>query len=290
MLALMPEIPTLASATCWICGSTAQPDARLGSDGYLRCEQCGLMFQGWRTTGEAARMYDDTYFRSCAGGGGYLDDDPQRTYEASRRIMFLRRFVEGGRLLEIGSAGGHFLDQACVAGFHVRGIEPVAAVAMQAAERFGVEVEHGTIEHSQLGHGAWDVVCAFHVLEHLQDPLQALAKVHVALADGGQLVLEVPNIASALAHRYGSRWFNLQPSHHVAHYDPGSLRAALNQSGFVVRSLTTVPHFEYVRPRSMLRVQRLKALGALVLASRTVPFREHPHAHEFIRAVAVKSN
>lgn len=287
---LMLDVTSLTTIACWVCGARAQSDEHLGRDGYLRCERCGLRFQGGRTAGDAARLYDDEYFACCAGGGGYADDEAQRLYEARRRVRFLRRFIGGGRLLEIGSAGGHFLDRARSAGFRVRGIEPVSTMASDAATRHALDIEHGTLENTDLGREEWDVVCAFHVLEHLDDPMAALAKAHAALADRGLLLLEVPNITSVFARRYGSNWFNLQPTHHVAHYDPRSLRTALELSGYSVYSSSTVPHLEYMRMRSVLRRSNIKALAALTVASRRIPLGDHPDRHEFLRVAAVKES
>lgn len=284
----MIERPRESGARCWVCESEARPDPVIGVDGYLRCQRCGLLFQGRRAPGEAEGLYDDAYFECFAGGGGYNEDDAQRAYEAGRRLRFLRRFATSGRLLEVGSAGGHFLDQARRAGFQVWGIEPVGTMAVASASRFNLQVEQGTVEAADLGAGVLEVICASHVLEHLDKPRLALARMRMALVDEGLLVLEVPNIESLLARRRGSRWFNLQPSHHMAHYGPDSLRAALEVSGFSVLCSTTVPALEYIPLRKLVRKESLAGLGALVRASRTFSMREHAHRHEFLRVVAAK--
>lgn len=271
---------------CWICREPSAEDTTLGSAGYLVCNRCGLLFQGRRPPIEADLTYDDSYFKCYAGGGAYSEDDKQRTYEARRRLRFLSRFISGGRLLEIGSAGGHFLHEARIRGFQVRGIEAVQTMAARSRRRFGLDVIDGTLHHADLGDGEHDAVCAFHVLEHLDDPLPALVKLRASLAATGVLVLEVPNIASLIARQHGDRWFNLQPTHHVAHYSPRSLRAALEASGFVVMHSTTVPAWEYTPPRRLLTKDSLLGIGAVAKASRRWSLGQHPDRHEFLRMVA----
>lgn len=271
---------------CWACGAAAHPDARLSGAGYSRCGHCGLLFQPARTAAEVASLYNDEYFRSYAGGGRYTDEDSQRAYEARRRVAFVRRFAKGGRLLEVGSAGGHFLAEARSVGFEVRGIEPVASMAAEARRRFGIPVASGMVADLSGESSAADVVCAFHVLEHLLEPVAALRSLREAVAPSGVLILEVPNVDSAIARHAGLGWFNLQPSHHVAHYGPEVIRAVLPSTGLEVLQVTTVAAAEYVDPRKALTRNSLLGLASVVRRARIAPWVAHPYKHEFMRVVA----
>lgn len=247
------------------------------------------MFQPDRSAEEVASLYDDAYFPNWAGGGGYSEDDPQRTHEARRRLTFVRRFAPGGRLLEVGSAGGHFLAEARDAGFDVRGLEPVASMAAEAQRRFGVVATPSALADFACESCNADVVCAFHVLEHLADPKDALRRLRGALGKSGVLILEVPNIDSAIATHAGVRWFNLQPSHHVAHYGPAAIRALLPALGLEVQKVTTVAAAEYVPARKLLTRNSLLGLAGVVRRARVAPWAEHPSKHEFMRVVATRA-
>ena len=74
---------------------------------------------------------------------------------------------------------------------------------------YGVELQRATIGEAVVGDGSLDAVTLWHVLEHLEDPGAALARVAgVAAARRGRLV-GVPNLASVQARATRGRWFHL---------------------------------------------------------------------------------
>src|SRR5690606_13123383 len=80
-------------------------------------------------------------------------------------------------------------------GVDVRGIEPDEAKARVAADRVGADLVYcapltpGLLRHV----GGFDAVIAFHVLEHMPNPLAALATIRCLLRTGGRVFFEVPN-------------------------------------------------------------------------------------------------
>jgi 2-polyprenyl-3-methyl-5-hydroxy-6-metoxy-1,4-benzoquinol methylase len=186
-------------------------------------------------------------------------------------------------LLELGAAAGYFLAEARTVGFDVVGIEPTDNAAVAAREQFGLEVLQGFAEEIDLPAATFDAVCAWHVLEHISEPLRVIERVREWVAPGGHLFLEVPNIASVQASRRGAGWAMLFPEHHVAHYSPTSLRALLERAGFDVRLTRTVAYTMY-RPATspMAWVSGARHL----VVSRRWPWRPHPWRHELLQAVA----
>jgi 2-polyprenyl-3-methyl-5-hydroxy-6-metoxy-1,4-benzoquinol methylase len=71
----------------------------------------------------------------------------------------------------------------------------------------------------------------WHVLEHLDDPAAALARVASWLAPGGVLLLGVPNLASAQARVGGARWFALDVPRHRTHFTVEGAHALLRAAG-----------------------------------------------------------
>jgi SAM-dependent methyltransferase len=103
--------------------------------------------------------------------------------------------------------------------------EPDATSASVAAQRFSAagsgHVVNGTLTE---GDADADVVCAFEVLEHIDDDVAALRLWASRLRPGGWLLLSVP----AFAARYGAA------DEHVGHfrrYDPDLLRERLVAAG-----------------------------------------------------------
>jgi SAM-dependent methyltransferase len=217
---------------------------------------------------------------------GYDADPPARRYEARRRVRFLRRYVRSGRLLEVGSAAGYFLDAAKGAGFAVTGIEPAEELARAARIRFGVDVIAGFVEDADLEPASAGTVCAWHVLEHIPDPLAVLGELRTVLAPGGILALEVPNAGSVEAGRLGEAWPHWDPAHHVGHYTPLALRTLVGRAGYEVVHVETLSGVAYYPPRRALRPMVLAESAMLGVRLRSVPWRPHATRHELLRLVA----
>ena len=274
--------PTL---TCWACGAPgARPGERFAPARLHECAACGLAFQADTTPAGVAGLYDDAYFAGYAGAG--YEDDAQRAHEAARRVAWLRGFASPpGRLLELGSAAGHFLAAARAAGWDAAGIEPSAAEGERARDRLGVDVRTGTLEDHDLAPGLAAVV-AWHVLEHIPQPLSTLERVRALLAPGGVVCLEVPNAQSTMARLRRGRWPLLGLPEHVSQFGPASLRALLERAGLRPVALDTIAVYRYFRARQSRDPRRIAGRLALSALSRTMPTGRHPTRHELLRAVA----
>jgi SAM-dependent methyltransferase len=270
---------------CWICGTGATPTEDFLPALLCRCPECGFLFQPEREPEELHELYDGDYFEQYQGGA-YDQHAAERRYEAAKRLRWVRKHRPTGRLLEIGSASGYFLAVAREAGYQAVGVEPAEAAAALARRRSGAEVLTGFVEDVELSAADFDVACAFHVLEHVADPLAALDRIRDALRPGGLLFLEVPNIASVQAQRDRGGWHALEPRYHVAHYAPGSMRELLVRGGFEVVRVDSFPIGGYYRPRRALHPGVLRwymRCGARLLAR---PRGPHRWKHELLRAVA----
>ena len=87
--------------------------------------------------------------------------------------------------------------------------------------------------------GFFDVVILCHVLEHFENPVEALLELSRVLRHGWLLVLAVPNSSSLQARLFGADWFHLDLPRHTHHFTPDSLQACLGKTGFTVTSLHT---------------------------------------------------
>jgi 2-polyprenyl-3-methyl-5-hydroxy-6-metoxy-1,4-benzoquinol methylase len=245
------------------------------------------VFAPQRTAEDLKRLYDVGYFDAYPGGESYEEDPAQRAYEASQRIEFVRRHRQSGRLLEIGAAAGHFVKAAQRSGFEPTGVEPAEELAARATHRLGIPVVAGFIEEIELPQDHFEVACAWHVVEHLSEPLTALDRIRQSLRPGGHLFVEVPNIASVYARRQGLRWANLDIAHHVGHYTPSAMNALLERAGFRVLDTHTLPMRAYLRPGRAAQPIEIAAAVKEIAILRTLPRRPHPDKHELLRAVAV---
>jgi SAM-dependent methyltransferase len=168
----------------------------------------------------------------------------------------------------VGAGRGRFVAAARRAGYEATGIEPSPRGVEAARSVYGVELQQAGVEDARVG--SVDVVTAWHVLEHLDDPGAALDAIAPSLKPGGALVVGVPNLASLQARLAGRRWFHLDLDRHRVHFTPAGLDALLRRHGF-----------EPVRTKHVLVEHNP---GGLWLS--LVPTRTPAYAFQFLRGTA----
>lgn len=201
-----------------------------------QCTACQLYFRNPRPTqAEIARSYN-------TGGTfeAWQEEEAARAKMWERRLDLLRRQVPRGRLLDVGTGDGRFLETAQAGGFEVAGTEVSAAGAAYARRR-GFEVHLGQITELSLPNESFDLATIWHVLEHVPDPAAVLRRVHALLRPGGILAVAVPNEENYfLRRRFGQAKaspfdpLSFGGEIHLSYFRPSTLRAALRAAAFEV--------------------------------------------------------
>ncbi|HZS08586.1 MAG TPA: class I SAM-dependent methyltransferase [Blastocatellia bacterium] len=160
-----------------------------------------------------------------------------RKITAAERLADLRRFIGGGKLLEIGCSTGELLA-AVPASFRVTGVEADEAASSVARSR-DLDCLSGTLFDAEFRDQEFDVVVMYHVIEHLPSPRQTLRELNRILRPGGWLVVETPNIANPWVSVLGARWRQFIPDH-LYFFSPETIRKLCGDSGFEIRKLRRV--------------------------------------------------
>lgn len=219
-----------AQEPCWI------------KDGYriFRCASCGLLFRApLPSPGELLAIYDGSYFRRDSGADAdgyadYLSDEQEHRLTARYRVGRLERECPPGRLLDVGSAAGFFLDEARAQGWDTHGIDVSPQMSGWARERLNLDVSTGLFQRAEYRRGSFDAVTMWDYIEHSIDPAGDFAKASEVLRPGGVLMLSTGDAASLVARLSGKRWHLLTPRHHNFFFTVDTLSRYLNQSGFEV--------------------------------------------------------
>jgi 2-polyprenyl-3-methyl-5-hydroxy-6-metoxy-1,4-benzoquinol methylase len=271
-------------SACPACGSDRVVPGPIDGSVLVACARCGLVWRG--VPGDSALLdhYREGYFGDEGGYGQYFERAAQWRFEARRRVEWLLRHARPATLLEVGCGGGFFLEAARARGIAAEGIEPSLEAGRYAREELHVPVATGLFEDVAT-EGAFDALCAFHVLEHVREPSRFLADAADRLVPGGTLALEVPNIASAGAEREGERWPNFQPRYHLWHFSPATLAEHARRAGLDVVALDTIfPRF-YARllrdPQAALATIRDLRVGRTLRSSAS-------ERGDFVRLIARK--
>jgi len=139
-----------------------------------------------------------------------------------------------GRYLDVGCGSGAALGVARALGWKVTGVEVDEAAAAKA-RRFSDEIHAGNVLEAPFEPGRFDVITAFHVIEHVPDPVAVLRRLLRWLAPGGLLIVEVPNAGGLGARLFGASWSAVELPRHLSHFTPGTLTRAVEQAGGSVR-------------------------------------------------------
>ena len=249
-------------ARCLLCGTS-----RLKRDAYAttmlniatphcvtRCLDCGFRFLNPRpTSGEyqQAYAYESGPLVEVYGlhSDYYGQTDARRIGQYRKKLELLTKAGAKGRLLEIGSCTGIFLNEARKWGFEVQGIEPSEENSRIANQRYGLNLHEGSVESFNFPEESFDVVFSSHVFEHLLDPLAVARKLSVWLRTGGFHMIEVPNQFDTFGFRRRRLMGTGVPRertffsiHHPVFFSPKTLRKLVESSGCRQFSMRNVYH------------------------------------------------
>lgn len=236
-----------ARPPCPVCAAGSPAVAFELQHTLLRCAACGLLYSARVGDPELHRYYADdpegffesAYFDADGGWEGHPEAAGYR--DALRR---LRAAAGTGRLLDVGCGTGAFLGAASAHGFAAEGLE-VSPKAAARARALGHRVTLFDGDLTRLPPlGAFDVVSLWDVLEHLADPVAALAALKANLKPSGRLLLRTVNedcllsSASLALARLGltAAARRMHEVYHVVYFTAQTLDRCLARAGLRVES------------------------------------------------------
>ncbi len=113
----------------------------------------------------------------------------------------------------------------------------------------------GNLADGTVAYGGFtvDALAMFHVLEHLEDPLELLRQSRSVLADDGRVFIEAPNASSWAAKSLDSSWVGWEFRFHQWHFTPLSLRGLLRRTAWEILELREVTSRVYLNRASWSR-------------------------------------
>jgi SAM-dependent methyltransferase len=245
-----------ARSKCPICSSSSvreKPFKYIFHGSELRgwsCTRCGIIFlHPLPKAEELKQLYSAEYFERgdfrCGHEEGYSAPATLERMADPGLLIEIKAMTTGRRFLEIGCAGGAFLNAARKLGFQVQGVELSEDACRIAEETFGLQVFAGELVDARFPDGSFDVVYMGDVIEHLPDPIATLREVNRILDQKGMLVMALPSQTNSLYSRIGFFVYGILgesatvalPPYHLFEYRPRSLRFVLRLCGFEISRL-----------------------------------------------------
>lgn len=234
------------SIDCPVCDSPdhetiCRIDRRMKRLDTSLCSHCGLFFTNPMPTDAELNLYYRHQYRLDYQFALFRPRSrhmAKKQAEASHRAEVLAPHIGGRnlRFFDFGCGSGELVRFMGAAGHEAVGLEPGDIYSKHGADALKSDfigpharIDHGAWQNVDYGSGAFDVISALHVVEHLRDPLGALRSMHHWLADDGILYLEVSNILG-----YRLKGFENFHFAHVLGFSRDTLIFAAWRAGFVV--------------------------------------------------------
>lgn len=221
---------------CDLCGqSSFIQEISVNGWNLVKCQSCGLVCTSPRYSREyLKKLYHDHYYEQ---NPHYFSS--QEKYPLKDEILlakFLKKKIWGEkegvpRFLDVGCGAGRLVQAFFAAGWDAMGID-ISQAVLEAAVARGLNLRNEMLD--SLPHSQFDLIVAFHVLEHVHSPKQFLNTCLELLVSKGYLLLEVPNYECRNARRLREKWPYLYPDTHIYQFTSKTLQRFLSEAKFKI--------------------------------------------------------
>ena len=223
-------MPPTKRNSCALCGAVERTHL-IDKDGYpiARCRSCGLVQVDVELgRDELEGIYGEDFFTEEELFHDYVAQRGIRVESGAKLAEVLVGLVPGGKLLDVGSAAGFFLEAAS-RHYDVTGVEFSPFAAEYARGEFGHRVLTGDVTEVGLEGEQFDVVTMWATIEHMADPLAAVRAVASLTRPGGLFVLSTGDVTGPLARRDLHGWNLMLPPYHLFFFSPQTIDAAAQE-------------------------------------------------------------
>lgn len=199
-----------------------------------KCNDCELIFINPMMSKDEESEFYKNYNQHVKDRGVTVEKSVEEfhkksKYIAEERLSIIKKFFDNKKILEVGSSTGAFLElldncdtNAC----------ELAPDNLEYSKQFINGEAYGSIEN--VNDKNFDIICMFHVFEHIRKPIEFLNICKPLLNRGGYIVIEVPCSDDPLITLYNCEEFKdfvFQPMHPMV-YNEKSLDYVFDKSGY----------------------------------------------------------
>ena len=193
----------------------------------VKCDKCELIFTNPRPAlDQLASYYQSEDYISHTNRANNLVN---QVYKIVRSITLRKKFqlinglTEKRQLLDFGCGTGHFLHFCEGRGWTSTGVEPYLNARTQAGSNIKGKV-HDNLESIR---GSFDIITAWHVIEHVPDLNETLKQLTKRLEKNGFLIIALPNCCSYDAAYYKDNWAGYDVPRHLYHFTKKSFTSLI---------------------------------------------------------------
>jgi 2-polyprenyl-3-methyl-5-hydroxy-6-metoxy-1,4-benzoquinol methylase len=157
----------------------------------------------------------------------------KRTMVRKRKLVERSTGIKKGKLLDVGSGVGSFVNEMKQNDWTVTGLEPDEDARKIAKQLYKLDLADAK-EFYQLSPQSFDAITLWHVLEHLHDLTKYVQQLKAVLKENGKIFIAVPNYTSLDAKIYEEYWAAYDVPRHLYHFSPESMKLLMAKNGLKV--------------------------------------------------------
>ena len=267
----------------------------------VRCGKCGHLYLNPRPRLDVlGRYYEDAYYTNLEQATqvstrkqrrerraqaalrqhfGYPGDTPRTFWRKlwtlptaiwlkwSPRAFDALPWAGEGKLCDFGCGGCGFLRQQRDRGWTVCGVDFSEGAAKRAKEQDNLDVAVGTWPGPAREGETFDVITAFHVIEHLPNPKEWVEAAASKLKPGGYFLICCPQADSWAYKLFKQDWYGLDPPRHFSNFTKAQVAGMMKDAGLEILRIRPQSRDATLRWSAQLRAKRpgsrwWKLLGA----------------------------
>ena len=219
---------------CTICNCN-NTEVSFIKNGYsiLHCNYCNHLYTGYVPSQKEVKLiYSDDYFFN--GGAGYNDYTMEREMLIKRGEYYadkMSKYVNPGKVLDIGSAAGFLLKGFENKNWKGTGIEPNHTMVKYGKQNLGLNLLNGTIETIDLK-DKFDLIVLIQVAAHIYNLDISFNRINEYLNPGGHVLIETWDKDSLTAKIFGKYWHEYSPPSTLNYFSKKTLKLFMNQHEF----------------------------------------------------------
>lgn len=247
---------------CLVCGSQSSEPFLVCVDHTVskkefairKCTSCGFKFTSPRPEDADLGAYykAESYVSHSDTKKGLINTLYHwvRSYTLIKKLQLVMHYtkLKKGKILDYGAGTGAFLDTCKKNGWDASGIEPDEDARKVMQEKFSISsYQNLSAAMEQKALFDFDVITAWHVLEHVPDLKETIEILKSSLKEKGKLIVALPNPTSYDATVYNSSWAAYDVPRHLWHFAPADIERLMKDMGFkLIKTLPMIFDSYYV--------------------------------------------
>lgn len=207
---------------CKLCQSSLEFMFEANHCRIAKCPKCGFV-----------QMIDEDETPEYEYNKGYFinnkyKDESALEKEHARRKNLVKKYLQGGTLLDYGCASGEFVQYVSDI-YKAEGCD-ISQDAIEIAKKKYKELHDRfwCITELEKKDQKYDAVCLWDAIEHISDPYDIMLKLKGLVKNDGCIFISTPNIGALFARILKSRWPFMTPPEHLCFFSKGSMYQLAN--------------------------------------------------------------